>query len=291
MTLQVFTQIAGMIRQGMHAVAESTVAARTRIKEMVTEMESARTEAKELAALLGKKPTAGFTAQQAGEAASVGLDVSQYSEFQKSFQAYTGQYVGTEEATPEELEANHQKLSGDQAARLQKEVASYAMGARGLAADDSARLLGTIVAKAKAGASDDEIMDQYAKLMKVMELAPGKTSPMLSQLAELGMESAGEGGDIKDLMQSGYLLRVMAQRNPNEASTYGRGLLRGLRDIRIEPAKMKELGITKDMDVFQQLEAIDEAVEKAKAAGDEGEFLLEVFPGRPRMGRRPHRAK
>ena len=61
----------------------------------------------------------------------------------------------------------------------------------------------------------------------------------------------------------------MALRNPNEASTYGLGVLRGLREIRQSPDKMKELGITKDMDVFQRLEAIDQAVEKAKANGEE----------------------
>ena len=278
MKLQVATQIAGAIRTAMHAVADSVNEARLRIKTMVSEMEAARKESKELAALLGKKATAGFTAAQAGEAASVGLDVSDYTEFQKSFQAYTGQYVGKEGATPEELEENHQKLSAEQAARLQKKVATYAMGARGLGADDSARLLGTIVAKSQAGTSDDEIMSQYAKLMKVMELAPGKTSPMLSQLAELGMESAGEGGDFKDLLQSGYLLRTMAQRNPQEGATYGRNLLRGLREIRQDPTKMKELGITKGMDIFHQLESISHAVEKdKKAGGDEGTFLSKYF--------------
>lgn len=282
MKLQVVTQVAGVIRTAMHSVADSVNTARERIKAMVGEMESARTESKELAALLGGKPTAGFTANQAFEAAGAGLDVGAYSEFQKSFQAYTGQYVGSEEATPEELEKNHQKINGEQARRLQAKVATYAMGARGLGADDSARLLGTIIAKSKAGASDDDIMGQYAKLMKVMELAPGKTSPMLSQLAELGMESAGEGGDFKDLMQSGYLLRTMAQRNPAEASTYGRGLLRGLRGIRMTAGKkddqMKALGITKDMDVFQQLDQIDKAAAANKAAGgDEGEFLSRYF--------------
>ncbi len=98
MKLQVATQIAGAIRTAMHAVADSVNEARSRIKTMVSEMEAARKESKELAALLGKKATAGFTAAQAGEAASVGLDVSDYTEFQKSFQAYTGQYVGKEGA-------------------------------------------------------------------------------------------------------------------------------------------------------------------------------------------------
>ncbi len=132
--------------------------------------------------------------------------------------------------------------------------------------------------------------------MKVMELAPGKTSPMLSQLAELGMESAGEGGDFKDLLQSGYLLRTMAQRNPQEGATYGRNLLRGLREIRQDPTKMKELGITKGMDIFHQLESISHAVEKdKKAGGDEGTFLSKYFQdirewggeGRDRRGDQP----
>ena len=181
-----------MIRQEMQAIGDS-IRQCDKINDMVSEMDAARTESKELTALLGKSPTAGFTSAQAQRAATAGLDTAKYSEFQTSFQAYTGQYVGAEEASPEELEKNHQKLSGERARRLQSKVASYAIDARGLSADDSACLLDTIVAKSAPGSSDDEIAAQYVKLMKVMELAPGRTSPMISQLAELGMEMQAKG--------------------------------------------------------------------------------------------------
>jgi hypothetical protein len=274
MNMQMAVGILNAVRHAMIAVGQSIQTSRDYIKGMLSEMETARKESRELAALRGMKPTAGFTAMQAMEAGAAGLDVGEYTEFQTGFQAYAGQYIGAEGASAEELKKAHQKISGAQARRLEKKVATYAMGARGLKAEDSSRLLGVILAKAEAGAGDEDIMSPYAKLMKVMELAPGKTSPMISQLAELAMESVGEGGDFRDILESGYILRTMAQRNPMEAATYGRGLLRGLREIRASPQKSRELGITKGMDVFAQLEAIDQALVSAQGRGEEESIFL-----------------
>jgi hypothetical protein len=276
---QVFSQIGSWAREAMQAVARSVEEARGHIKGMVDEMERARTESKELAALRGEKATAGFTAQLAREAAGAGLDTGKYNEFQLGFQAYTGQYVGKSEATKKELAAGGQKMNKEQAEQLQQRVASYSVGARGLSADDSAKLLGTVVAKSQAGASNDQIMSEYAKLMKIMELAPGKTSPLIGQLAEVGMESVGPEGDFTNLQQAGYLTRVMAQRNPMEASTYSRAMLRGLRDIGGDESKRNELGITRDMDVMQQLEQINvKAQQHVAGGGKEGEFIQKYFP-------------
>lgn len=278
--LQLVNQVAGWVGEAMRAVGQSIANAREHIKGLVDEMEAARTAAKELAALRGEKATGQFTADLAREAANAHLDTDKYNEFQLGFQAYTGQYVGKEGATKEELQASGQKLNKEQALELQQRVASYAVGARGLSAEDSSKLLGTVIAKSSAGATNDQIMSEFAKLMKVMELAPGRTSPLIGQLAETGMESVGPEGDFKNLQQAGYLTRVMAQRNPNEASTYSRAMLRGLREIGMnEKGQMAELGITKDMDVMQQLEQIDKkSQEHVKAGGKEGEFIAKYFP-------------
>ena len=280
MSLMAVQRVADVIRQGMQAVGQSIQEARGYIQQLVTEMEAARTAARELAALRGQSATGGFTAQLAREAAAAGVDVEQYHQFSTAYEAYTGQYTSTskEEETPAQLAAKGQKINKGQALQLQKQVAGYAMGARGLSAEDSAQLLGLIISKSKAGASNEDIMSDYAKLMKVAELAPGRTSPMLSQITEIGMENVGPQGDMKNVLQAGYLTRIMAQRNPAEAATYGRALMRGLRQIRMNPMQMSELGIQKGMDLNQQLLAVDNAVKQHVAAGgDEGQFLSKYF--------------
>ena len=276
--LQVVKDVAGWVKEAMQAVGQSIADAREHIKGMTDEMERARTASKEIAALRGKDATAGFTAGMAREAASAGLDVEDYKQFALGWEAYAGQYVGAEGATPAQLAKEGKKIGKDRALELQKDIGAYAVGARGLGADEGSQLLGLILAKSKAGASNDEIMSNYAQMMKVAELAPGRTAPGLGQITELGMESVGPEGDMKSVLEAAVMYRIMAQRNPNEASTYGRALFRGLRDIRKDPNKMRELGIEKGMGYRQQVEAIDKAVRAPTAGGgDQGEFLSKYF--------------
>lgn len=269
--------------QSMRDAAESVREARDHIKGMTEEMEGARKGDREIAALRGQKPTAMFSAQLAREAGAVGLSPDEYKQAALAFEAHAGQYVGGEEtgdvkADTAALEKAGKRVTRDQSLRLQQKVAGYAVGARGLGADEAMRLLGVVIAKSKANATDDEIMGQYARAMKSAELAPGRTSPIVGQIAELAMESVGPEGDFKSVEQGTSLVRVMAQRNPNEASTYGRALLRGLREVRQDPAKMAELGIVKGMDINQQLIAVDKAVKAHVAGGgDQGEFLSKYF--------------
>jgi hypothetical protein len=271
-------ELGNAARLSMQQIGESAQDARRHIKGLVDEMEAARTASREIAALRGKEPTAAITAEMAWEAAGAGVSPEEHKQFALGFEAYSGQYVGEDGATPEKLAKQGKRISKDQAQALQQQVAGYSMGARGLSADDSAQLLGLIIAKSKAGTSNEEIMGNYAKLMKVAELAPGRTSPLLGQITELGMENVGRQGDLKSVLQAGYLTRVMAQCNPAEASTYGRALMRGLREIRGSDEKMSELGLTKDMDFFQQLTQIDKKVKEATAAGqDQGQFLSKYF--------------
>jgi hypothetical protein len=278
--LQAVSQIGAMIQSAMDAVVQSAAKAREHIKGLVEEMEAARTASKELAALRGEKATAQFTADMAREAAAAGLDVEAYNQVQLGFQAQAGQFIGEEEATPDELAKQGKRISGNQAKDLQKDVGSYAVGARGLSADNASKLLGTVISKGEAGATNDEIMTEYAQIMKIAELAPGRTSEIVGQLSELGMESVGPTGDLKNLKEAAYIGRVMAQRNPAESATYGRALFRGLREIGMnEKGQMEELGITKDMDVMQQLDQIDKKAQAHVAAGGkENEVYQKYFP-------------
>ena len=86
-------------------------------------------------------------------------------------------------------------------------------------------MLGTIVDKAKPGASDEAILGQYARSMKAMQLAPGYTGPLLGQLSEVVAESVGPNGDFAETTDASILLRAISQRNPTTASAYTRAVL------------------------------------------------------------------
>jgi len=74
------------------------------------------------------------------------------------------------------------------------------------------------------------------------------------------------------------LIRAMAERNPGEASTYGRNLLRGLREARMDPKKSKELGLAPGMSFLEEVGAVEQAAGRFTAGGgDEGEFLSKYF--------------
>ena len=276
--LQLVNQVAGWVRDAMQAVGHSIQAAREHVKGLVDEMEQARTASRELAALRGEKASGMFT----GKLARSGRGGARHREIQRVSARLPGvhrpvrrQERGDAGGAPGRRPETEQR-AGRRAPAARCVVFR---GARGLSADDSSKLLGTVVAKSHAGASNDQIMSEYAKLMKIMELAPGKTSPLIGQLSEVGMESVGPEGDFKNLQQAGYLTRVMAQRNPNEASTYSRAMLRGLREIGGSDEKRGELGITKDMDVMQQLEQVNvKAQEHVAGGGKEGEFIQKYFP-------------
>ena len=233
----------GGLQAGVEAGAQSQGEANQHIGEITAEMERTRASQREIAALRGEAPTGAFAAQMAREAAGAGISPDQYQQFQTGVQAYAGQFRGT-------------KFDPAQFDRLQQKVASYAVGSKGLAPSDSARLLGTLMDKAKPGASDEEIMSQYAKSMSVMQLAPGYTGPLLGQLSEVAGEAVGPNGDFSNVTDASILLRGVAQRNPAQASAYTRALLRGLREARMSPKESKALGITKGMNTFEQIEAV-----------------------------------
>jgi hypothetical protein len=251
----------GALTASLAMMGQQAAEARAHVAGMGDEVANARKRDAELASYRGEAPTAMFAAKVASEGAEAGLDPDRMRQFQLAFRGYAGQHIGN-------------KIDAGQAERLQKQVASYAVGKKGLNSEDSARLLGTIINKSKPGASDQEILGQYGQLLEVMQLAPGYTGPLLGQLSEVVGESVGEGGPFKDALGAGILLRAEAERNPKQASAYTRALLRGLRRNAADPKKAAALGITKDMDIFQQIEASMKAAEKS---GDEDQFIDKYF--------------
>jgi hypothetical protein len=259
----------GIAKELQDAGLESRNEARGYLDSLDDQAARARTANREIAALRQLPNTAATAAMMAQEAAGAGLSADQWRDFQEGFQAYAGQYVGEGEGF---------KIDPAQAQRLQQAVAGFGVGSRGWRGSDASRLLGTVISKAKKGASDEEILGQYSQLAQVMQLAPGYTGPLLGQLSEVVGESVGEGSEFGDALDAAVLLRGVSERNPASASAYTRALLRGLRGVRMSEGKKNDnfaaLGFTHDMNVWQQIEQVQKAADEARARGeDEGEFL------------------
>lgn len=266
------TQVAGaalnMVKAGIDAIGQSAADAKARIHAMSQEAAAARHADREIAALTGNKATVGFSAAQAGEAAQAGVSPEDYRGAQLAFQAQAGQYIGDGELS---------KISQDDSKDLLQRVTSFS-ASQGIDAADPARLMGAIISKGKKGDTNDDRLATFAKAFRALQLAPGETSPLVGQLTELIQEEVGEGGTFNNVLEAVPLIRSMAERNPGEASTYGRSLIRGLREARMSPDKMAELGITKDMSFMEQVRAVEKSATAVGAAGgDESEFLSKHF--------------
>jgi hypothetical protein len=278
--LRVASEFGNALNAVMQASAKSTEEARSHMVGLVQQMEQARTAAKEIAQLEGKSPTAMYTAQQARDAANVGADVGDYQQGKLAFQAFAGQYLGKENATDDERaqEAKEGRISFEESQELQRLVATNT-GAQGLKQDQSARLAGTIISKRKPGATAQDMALQHRRLTEALKLAPGYTGPLMDQLNEVVQEAVGEGGDFREVEDAAVMMRVVAERGPQEASAYTRGMLRELREIRTSPEKMEELGLTKDMDVFQQVEQVGKraAENEAETGEKQSDYIGKHF--------------
>lgn len=266
------SQVAGsalsLVKTSFDSINRSVQAATSHLRDLIQKGEEARKLDREIAALTGNAPTILYSAQQAREAAQAGVSPDDYRRGQLAFQAQAGQFIG---------EGEFSKISQEDAANLMQRVASFS-ASQGIDVADPARLMGTLIGKAPAGTSNADLMGTFGKLFKAIQLAPGETSPLVGQLAELVQEEVGNGGTFQDVLDAAPLIRAMAERNPGEASTYGRSILRGLREVRSDPQKMKELGITSGMGFMEQVQAVDSASQKyAAGGGDEGEFLSRYF--------------
>lgn len=266
------TQVAGAalnaVKGGIDAIAQSAADAKARITAMNAEAAAARFADREVAALTGNKPTVAFSASLAGDAAQAGVSPEVYRNAQTAFQSQAGQFVGNDDLS---------KISQEDAADLLKRVSSFS-ASQGVDVADSARLMGTIIGKSGKGTSKQDLMTTFGKVFKGVQLATGDTGPLLSQLSQVIQEEVGEGGSFKNVTDALPLIRVMAERDPGEASTYGRSLIRGLREANMDPKKMAELGLTKGMSFMDQVKAVDRSASAVSAAGgDEGEFLSKYF--------------
>lgn len=252
----------------MRGLAASSQEATAYIKNMVTQAEAARSALSEIAALTGNKQDIKFTAQQAQQAARAGVSPEAFAQAQTRWEQYAGQFIGN---GPEH------KLTRDQSDDLLRQATTYS-AARGIDSGDTAQLLATIVSAMPKGANNKDVMTEFAKAQKVAELAAGPTGPIVRQIAELANQEVTAGGSIGSVHEAAPFIAAAAQQDAGSAGMLTQAMLRGLREVRKDPAKMKALGITGGMNIMQQLGAINSAAEAhVSAGGDEGQFLDRFF--------------
>lgn len=277
-SLRVASEIGQMIAGVFNTVAQSTNQARDYVEQLVAKMEQARTIVKELANLEGRTPSATYTAEVAERAAATGTDVADYVAGQKAMQANAAQYIGKEGATEAE-QAQEKKLgmlTFEDSQRLNKDWATN-LSAQGLKQDLGMQLMGTMLSKKKSTDSVEDIERRGRRLIEIAKRSKGETGPMLEQMNEVIAESSGEGGDFKEAEDAAIATRIVAERNPKEASAYVRAAVRQLREIESDPKKeelREALGLKKGMDFFQKVESISK---KAKEYEDSGQGTQNEF--------------
>lgn len=252
----------------MRGMAASSQEATGYIRGMVEKAEAARDALREIAALTGKENTLAGAAGQARAAAKAGVSPEKYAQAQERWEQFAGSLIGN---GPEH------KLTREQSDEIFNQATTYSQ-ARGSDSGDTAQLLATIVQASPKGTPTKEIMSQFAKAQKVAELASGPTGPIVRQIAEIANQEIGGGGSIKNVTDAAPFVQVAAQADAGSAGMLTEAMLRGLREVRKDPEKMQKLGITKDMNIMQQLGAVNTAADAHVAGGgDEGMFLDEFF--------------
>lgn len=245
---QMLRDAAQAIGRGFQETAEYV---RTVSKEFTTLQESLRI----IATFKGEKLTDQFTVDEAMRAAEAGLTPQQGKAFQGQFQGFAGQFMG-----------EGKKFSKAQGEALGQRAAAF-MNVRGIEPSQGGAIFGEILQQATGEESTDELMEKFGKAYVMIEQAKGDPGPLLGQIGQVTAQGV-------DVLTGAKLMRAMAQRDPGDAGTHARAALRGLSSIRTE-GKQGELGITDDMDVFKQLEAISK---KAPAEGkDQEDFIRKYF--------------
>ena len=255
----------------MAEVADSANNAADRVRRLASEAAMARRGDRELAALTGQPMTVATTAKFTTLAAQAGVTPEEFRSGSLAFEEQAGQFIG-------DAKDPLMKMDRAQSQPLMQTIATYA-AAKGANTADVAKITGTLISTLPKGATNDQILGQLAPVFKGMELAPGKTSPLLGQYAEIVAEMVGEGATFKTATEPVPLFRAMAQRNAGEASTYTRALMRGFRGIDMDEEKAAELGIDKKMNIYQKIKAFTKASDEFVAGGgSRSEFTQKYFP-------------
>ena len=281
------------IKEVWASYAQSVKDARDYTRDIVKDTEDFVVRHREHFAMLGEEATPTNAANLLMRASGANLRGEEYAESEKQFANYAASYVDLKAEEGDKL-APGKKFTKAQAQRLLGAAATYGVGARGLKPEEAMKAFGAVAATSRPGATDEEILGNYAKVLIAGQNAIGETSPAIGQIAQGIIEDLGPDATQKDLEESIILTRLMSEGHPGMEATYRRGLLRGMRQLNIEAAgggrrrrggpRLAELGIKRGARPFEFMEQFlakrDEAVNAAVARGEDRRAASEAFVGR-----------
>lgn len=250
--LQLLRETAGVLAKTFQETADY-------VKSVSKEFIELQSTLRIIATFKGQKLTDEFTTDTAMKGAAAGLTPQQFAGFEKQFQGFAGQFMG-----------DGKKFTADQGEELGQRAAAF-MNARGIEASEGGAIFGEILQQATGKESTDELMAKFGKAYVMIEQAKGDPGPLLGQMGQVTAQGV-------DVLTGSKLMRAMAQAEPGTAGVHARATLRGLGSLRTE-GKTGELGITEDMDVFQQLEAINKKAPSASVDGGKAreDFIRKYF--------------
>lgn len=246
--LQLLREAAGVLVKTFQETADY-------VKSVSKEFTQLQDTLRIIATFKGQRLTDEFTVQEAERAAAAGLTPQQGTAFQKQFQGFAGQFMG-----------EGKKFTSGQGEELGQRAAAF-MNMRGIDPSQGGAIFGEILQQATGKESTDDLMARFGKAYVMLEQAKGDPGILMSQMGQVTAQGV-------DVLTGAKLMRATAQRDPGEAGTFARGALRGLASLRTE-GQTGELGITEDMDVFQQLEQINKRAPKELKARED--FIRKYF--------------
>jgi hypothetical protein len=135
--------------------------------------------------------------------------------------------------------------------------------------------------KAK-GQGAAEAAARGAGLVSILDAGAGKLPQLAPQAVELMAALASENqleGTFRNAGEVGVLTSVMAEKNPAEASVFGRALVRSLSDFKDKDKAefFKQTGITPGMPAFEKIERTNKLLADQQAKGKSLEETLSTF--------------
>lgn len=263
-----------MLREGAQILTQGFEQAAKHVKEVAQEFLKLQESLRIIATFKGEQLTDESTVESAKAGAAAGLTPQQWRAFEEQFFGFSGQFIGDDV----DAQGNRtRKFTSEQGKEMEQRAAAF-MNARGIQASQGGAIFGELLQQAKPGDTTDDIMTKFGQAYSILEQAKGDPGTLMAQMGQVTAQGVDVGTGAK-------IMRAMAQRDPGDAGTYSRALLRGFTTMKDDDAR--EMGITGDMDVFQKVEAVQSAMDKAGIAPGsdaENKFLKKRFQDEREFG-------
>ncbi len=245
-------------KQMLDALADATVKASERMKQLAEDFIALRDRARELAGIMNKPGTSEFTLEQLRFAAKTGMTGEQAVDFRAAFESESAQYKG--------------RFKEGEFDKFEQEVAKYGNQMR-LPPEVMGRLAGTVVRTgAKKDQTSEEAMKELGGAFRTMQAGGGKNELLAAQLARVsGM--VGPENAYQNIGEAATAVRMNAETDLGEAYTMMREMRQGVVELATKP---KMAGEANELDISAQTTNM-EAIKKLSAAQDKSGIPMDVF--------------